>query len=81
MAKVKDSGDALEDDFQLSDTEYLSDGQDAGEVFDESGDEAAAGSKRKAAPAVEAPKKKKKVYWRIHAHLCRSAKENQQTYI
>ncbi|KAG0096760.1 hypothetical protein BGZ93_004024 [Podila epicladia] len=60
MAKVKDSGDALEDDFQLSDTEYLSDGQDAGEVIDESGDEAAAGSKRKAAPAVEAPKKKKK---------------------
>ncbi|KAF9318503.1 hypothetical protein BG003_011147 [Podila horticola] len=60
MAKVKDSGDALEDDFQLSDTEYLSDGQDAGEVIDESGDEAAAGSKRKAATAVEAPKKKKK---------------------
>lgn len=68
MAKVKDSGDALEDDFQLSDTEYLSDGQDAGEVIDESGDEAAAGSKRKAATAVEAPKKKKKVLGHIHTH-------------
>ncbi|KAF9430327.1 cms1 ribosomal small subunit [Podila epigama] len=62
MAKVKESGDALEDDFQLSDTEYLSDGQDGGEVFDESGDEdsANAGSKRKADSAVDAPKKKKK---------------------
>ncbi|KAG0337473.1 hypothetical protein BG004_007626 [Podila humilis] len=63
MPKVKDSGDALEDDFQLSDTEYLSDGQDAGEVFDDSGDEAtaSAGSKRKAPSTTEAPKKKKKV--------------------
>ncbi|KAF9913017.1 hypothetical protein EC991_005885 [Linnemannia zychae] len=64
MSKVKDSGDALEDDFQASDTEYLSDGQEGGEQFDLSDDEkdsAAAGSKRKAdAPsAAEAPKKKK----------------------
>ncbi|KAF9291780.1 hypothetical protein BGZ68_002158 [Mortierella alpina] len=64
MSKVKDSGDALEDDFQASDTEYLSDGQDGGEQFDNSDDEtstaaatAAAGSKRKAAEA--APKKQK----------------------
>ncbi|KAF9345774.1 hypothetical protein BGX26_002760 [Mortierella sp. AD094] len=60
MPHVKDSGDALEDDFQLSDTEYLSDGENAGEQFNDSGDEgdnnsATAGSKRKA----EAPKKKK----------------------
>lgn len=65
MAKVKDSGDALEDDFQASDTEYLSDGQDGGEQFDGSDDEndsaANAGSKRKAgsSAAPEAPKKKK----------------------
>ena len=39
MSKVKDSGDALEDDFQASDTEYLSDGQDGGEQFDNSDDE------------------------------------------
>ncbi|KAF8984953.1 hypothetical protein BGZ46_006440 [Entomortierella lignicola] len=57
---VKDSGDALEDDFQLSDTEHLSDGEDAGEQFNDSGDDqdnnsASAGSKRKA----ETPKKKK----------------------
>ncbi|CAO3567642.1 unnamed protein product [Mortierella alpina] len=65
MSKVKDSGDALEDDFQASDTEYLSDGQDGGEQFDHSDDEsstaaaaAAAGSKRKAAEAA-APKKQK----------------------
>ena len=63
-AKVKDSGDALEDDFQVSDTEYLSDGQDGGEQFDASDDEnnsANAGSKRKAgsSAAPEAPKKKK----------------------
>ncbi|KAF9953163.1 hypothetical protein BGZ72_005639 [Mortierella alpina] len=61
MSKVKDSGDALEDDFQASDTEYLSDGQDGGEQFDNSDNEtstaAAAGSKRKAAEA--APKKQK----------------------
>ncbi|KAG0372569.1 MAG: U3-containing 90S pre-ribosomal complex subunit-domain containing protein [Linnemannia gamsii] len=62
MSKVKDSGDNLEDDFQASDTEYLSDGQDGGEQFDASDNEndtAAAGSKRKAAAVVEAPKKKK----------------------
>ncbi|KAF9149156.1 hypothetical protein BG015_009058 [Linnemannia schmuckeri] len=63
-AKVKDSGDALEDDFQASDTEYLSDGQDGGEQFDASDDEndaSTAGSKRKAgsSAAPEAPKKKK----------------------
>ncbi|KAG9070297.1 hypothetical protein KI688_009634 [Linnemannia hyalina] len=63
-AKVKDSGDALEDDFQASDTEYLSDGQDDGEQIDASDDEnnsANAGSKRKAgsSAAPEAPKKKK----------------------
>ncbi|KAF9439355.1 hypothetical protein BGZ76_000016 [Entomortierella beljakovae] len=59
MPHVKGSGDALEDDFQLSDTEYLSDGEDAGERIDDSGDEnsspATAGSKRK---AVEPLKKK-----------------------
>ncbi|KAF9115845.1 hypothetical protein BGX27_006086 [Mortierella sp. AM989] len=60
MPHVKGSGDALEDDFQQSDTEYLSDGEDAGEQFNNSGDDngdnssAVAGSKRKA----EAPKKK-----------------------
>ncbi|KAG0303599.1 cms1 ribosomal small subunit [Dissophora globulifera] len=64
MPKVKDSGDALEDDFQLSDTEYVSDG---GEQVEDSGDDdndndngdsasASIGSKRK---APEAPKKKK----------------------
>ncbi|KAF9104828.1 hypothetical protein BGX29_001169 [Mortierella sp. GBA35] len=54
------------DDFQASDTEYLSDGQDGGEQFDGSdNDEAAAataGSKRKAAAAApDAPKKKKQI--------------------
>ncbi|KAI1300383.1 cms1 ribosomal small subunit [Mortierella claussenii] len=59
MAKIKESGDALEDDFQLSDTEYLSDGEDAGERIDDLGAEdntVTAGSKRK---ADAAPKKKK----------------------
>ncbi|KAG0366417.1 U3-containing 90S pre-ribosomal complex subunit-domain containing protein [Gamsiella multidivaricata] len=61
MTKVKESGDALEDDFQLSDTEYLSDGEDAGEQLvsgDEEGSNVSAtvGSKRK---AIETPKKKK----------------------
>ncbi|GJJ72208.1 protein CMS1 [Entomortierella parvispora] len=63
MAKVKDSGDALEDDFQASDTEYLSDGEDGGVALDESDNEdAAAGSKRSAPGGQAAPvaaKKKK----------------------
>ncbi|KAF9586540.1 hypothetical protein BGW38_002537 [Lunasporangiospora selenospora] len=57
--KPKGSGDALEDDFQLSDTEYLSDGADAGERIGESDQDngpAAAGSKRK---ATQQPQKNK----------------------
>lgn len=81
-AKVKDSGDALEDDFQASDTEYLSDGQDGGEQFDASDDEndsANAGSKRKAgsSAAPEAPKKKKQskvlIYLQTHGYQKTSA--------
>lgn len=70
MAKHKESGDALEDDFQQSDTEFISDGEDAGVQVDNSDydndsdgeqvrnrDSASAsiGSKRK---ATETPKKK-----------------------
>ncbi|KAG0256500.1 hypothetical protein BG011_004469 [Mortierella polycephala] len=63
----KESGDALEDDFQASDTEYLSDGENGGEQFDNSDNDessaAGAGSKRKATSAsaeAAAPPKKKK---------------------
>ncbi|KAG0052679.1 cms1 ribosomal small subunit [Gryganskiella cystojenkinii] len=65
--KIKDSGDALEDDFQASDTEYLSDGGDGGVAFDESDNEdnstkaaASAGSKRSAPGGQAAPAAKKK---------------------
>jgi len=63
MSQVKDSGDALEDDFQASDTEYLSDGEDGGVALGESDNEdAAAGSKRSApgGQAVPAVAKKNK---------------------
>jgi len=68
MAKHKESGDALEDDFQPSDTEFVSDGEEAGvqvdnsdydndsdNVQDKHSASASIGSKRKAA---ETPKKK-----------------------
>ncbi|KAK3814157.1 MAG: U3-containing 90S pre-ribosomal complex subunit-domain containing protein [Benniella sp.] len=68
MVKHKESGDALEDDFQPSDTEFISDGEEAGvqvdnsdydndsdNVQDRNSASASIGSKRKAA---ETPKKK-----------------------
>ncbi|KAF9159209.1 hypothetical protein DFQ27_001499 [Actinomortierella ambigua] len=62
---VKDSGDALEDDFILEDDQYLSDvSEDGHELAGASDNEelgqAQAGDKRKQAPLKETDKKKKK---------------------
>ncbi|KAG0212546.1 hypothetical protein BGX28_006145 [Mortierella sp. GBA30] len=79
-AKVKESGDALEDDFQASDTEYLSDGQEDGEQFDNSDDEddstVATGSKRKA--TTEATPKKQKQKQQLKAKKAKLSAEESK---
>ncbi|KAF9972173.1 hypothetical protein BGZ73_004761 [Actinomortierella ambigua] len=57
---IKDSGDALEDDFIPEDDQYLSDGADEGYALVDASDdeEAKTGEKRKQAPLKETKKKK-----------------------
>ncbi|KAG0228229.1 hypothetical protein BGW41_003501 [Actinomortierella wolfii] len=87
---LKESGDALEDDFLLDDDQYLSDGADNGvELADASDDDerqdTQVGAKRKQAPLKEKRKKKKQnkeedktpIGKRSHSQQVSTIKESQ----